>query len=363
MRHKQFRLGAILVTLLALFGSLSLTSPVVAATGPIYSVMNTDEYPPDGVYFRNSPSWDDTDSVSGLGVYRDEQVQLKCWSRGSNVPRRDGGSNLVWYQAENTSRPTTADDRTNAGWLNAHFVDDGMAPGEVAPDVPPCSGGDSSGELPGGGSLYFSPYPGDKIKVYSHFMGHTLFSHEVPEESPATVTLHSGQWESCNLPEKATPSADQMPTDQRITTLSAWSLSRAEPFVYLDTHTDEWDTVNYVLLIDPGNTHDYYTEPCDESSVLVHWLDASKDNVLMVLAGEYTADRAHPVNGYAHAGIQNKLFNAVRNYHGSHNLRSQVVVCNYDTTNHEDMWLRYKGKMNDSDHTSCPGTPDSVWHP
>jgi hypothetical protein len=43
-------------------------SSVGATSEPIFTVMNTSETPPDGVWFRNSPHTADTDRVTGHGV-------------------------------------------------------------------------------------------------------------------------------------------------------------------------------------------------------------------------------------------------------------------------------------------------------
>lgn len=119
--------------------ALVLGLPAFAA-GPVYSVMNTSEYPPDGVYFRTAPDWAKADRTAGFGVYAGDRVQLRCHASGTNVPRRDGGTNTIWYQADNTSRTTVAG-RANAGWINAHFVNDGTGPNQVAPGVPACGAG------------------------------------------------------------------------------------------------------------------------------------------------------------------------------------------------------------------------------
>ncbi len=345
-------------------GLLAVSTPAIAA-GPTYSVMNTSEYTPDGVYFRNSPNWDDTSRVSGWGVYAGNRVQLQCWSRGTNVPRRDGGSNTIWYKANNVSRPTAPGGRTNQGWINAHFVNDGTGPGQVAPGVPPC---DSSQPLPGGGSLYYSPYDGPDIKVYKNRWPFDSAYNWVSAPSPATVTLDQKVWQpGCN----ASNSVPQSPANKRITTLAGWSSGRNGPIMYLTARPSGWEAVNFILLIDPGNKDAYYNGGCDKaypnkSAMLADWLARDKNHVLMVLAGEYTADYDHPVNGYAHAGIQNKLFPAIRDYPviSGRSIRSQAIVCNYDGVDHETMWMRFKGKMNDTNHTSCPGSPSSApWHP
>lgn len=129
--------GMVLSTVAAL--AVAMAGPASAAS-PIYPVMNTSEYPPDGVYFRTGPDWARVDRTTGYGVYAGERVRLKCHASGTNVPRRDGRSNTVWYSADNTSRPTVAG-RANSGWINAHFVNDGTGPNQVAPGVPACGGG------------------------------------------------------------------------------------------------------------------------------------------------------------------------------------------------------------------------------
>jgi hypothetical protein len=70
---------------LGLVTAISTASTADAATGPVFTVMNTSESPPDGVYFRNTPSWNDTSRTYGLGVFMNEQVQLQCYAYGEAV--------------------------------------------------------------------------------------------------------------------------------------------------------------------------------------------------------------------------------------------------------------------------------------
>lgn len=112
-------------------------SPPLAGSGgarPIFTVMNTSETPPDGVWFRNSPHTADTDRVTGHGVYMGEQVELLCYGVGDAVgPYNDS----LWYDVLDVSRPTNAG-VSNSGWLNAHYINDEKVANEVDPGVVPC---------------------------------------------------------------------------------------------------------------------------------------------------------------------------------------------------------------------------------
>jgi surface antigen len=111
-----------------------------APSGPVFGVQNTNETPPDGVYFRNSPHTADTSSITGLGVYHGEQVQLSCYASGDAVGQY---ADTLWYVVSNVTRPTV-NGVANAGWLNAHYVNDGMAANQVDSGVPACTTGTSS---------------------------------------------------------------------------------------------------------------------------------------------------------------------------------------------------------------------------
>lgn len=105
-------------------------------TGPTFVVMNTSESPPDGVWFRNSPHNSDTDRVNGHGVYMNDTVQLSCYAWGDAVgPYAD----RLWYYAYNLTRPTVpGTTRSNEGYLNAHYINDGKAANVVDSGVPLC---------------------------------------------------------------------------------------------------------------------------------------------------------------------------------------------------------------------------------
>lgn len=132
---KRHRLLASLAAFGCLIGVTVAAAPAVdAATGPIFTVMNTSETLPDGVWFRNSPHTADTSRITGLGVYRNEQVQLQCYAWGDAVGPY---SNRLWYYVNNVTRPTVAG-RADVGYLNAHYINDGKNANQVDAGVPQC---------------------------------------------------------------------------------------------------------------------------------------------------------------------------------------------------------------------------------
>lgn len=114
------------------------SSPLVPQSNsvqqPIFTVMNTSEVPPDGVWFRNGPHTSDTDKVTGLGVYVNERVQLRCYGWGDVVGKYQ---DRLWYRVVNVSRPSNAG-RENSGWLNAHYINDGKNANVVDSGVSEC---------------------------------------------------------------------------------------------------------------------------------------------------------------------------------------------------------------------------------
>ena len=109
-------------------------APASAASGPVFTVMNTSETLPDGVYFRNSPNWNDTSRTYGLGVFMNEQVQLECYAFGQAIgPYNDS----LWYYVLNVTRPVNYG-ATNEGMLNAHYINDGQPANVVDAGVPAC---------------------------------------------------------------------------------------------------------------------------------------------------------------------------------------------------------------------------------
>jgi hypothetical protein len=131
--------------LVAAAGLGAVSAPAAsAASGPVFTVMNTSETLPDGVWFRNSPHSADTDRVTGLGVYMNEQIQLECYAWGDAVGPY---SDRLWYDVANLTRPTNAG-VANQGYLNAHYINDGKAANQVDAGVPQCGAPSAPPQIP-----------------------------------------------------------------------------------------------------------------------------------------------------------------------------------------------------------------------
>ncbi|MFI5497205.1 hypothetical protein [Actinoplanes sp. NPDC051859] len=303
------------------------------AGSTIYTVMNTSEEPPDGVWFRNSPHTNDTDRVTGLGVYQNERVRAICWADGDAVGRY---GNRIWYNAENLSR-ATAGGRTNAGFLNTHYVDDGMSAGHPAPGVPKCgvSSIPSSPE-PKAIAGYYSPYgPGDKLLrdrtgVHSVSMGNW------------------NRWDSCpQLSDWPYYALDgQLGRNEFYDRVGGWSYGRLGP-AFLIQHMKSYDMnelrlLDYVILIDPGNADDL--TPCDarngSGDLYAFWLKYNTRARLVVLSGKITQQNSS-------RGIQRNYFNQIRAQATGNNIRNRVLVCNYSADHHQmydagQYWIKNK---------------------
>lgn len=114
----------------AAVGAVAVTGVLSAATGvadagPTYNVVNADG----GVYWRNSPNWNDTNRITGQGVYNGDQLDLKCWEYGTSAGSYS--PNPLWYYAYSYTR-------NQWGWVNDHYL---TTPGTAASPQPqgyPC---------------------------------------------------------------------------------------------------------------------------------------------------------------------------------------------------------------------------------
>ncbi|MEJ2862541.1 sigma-70 family RNA polymerase sigma factor [Actinomycetospora flava] len=70
-------------------------------------------------------------------VRHDEQVQVTCYVQNGMTPVGPD-DNRLYYSVDNISRPEVGEGQKNGGYLNAHFVDDGMPANQPAPGVPHC---------------------------------------------------------------------------------------------------------------------------------------------------------------------------------------------------------------------------------
>jgi hypothetical protein len=87
----------------------------------------------DGVWFRDEPNTPGP-RLNGYGVYMGDRVQLQCYGWGQAIGQYN---NRLWYRSANLTRPS-APGRSNVGWLNAHFINDGSNTNVVDAGVPPC---------------------------------------------------------------------------------------------------------------------------------------------------------------------------------------------------------------------------------
>lgn len=323
----------------------TVTTPTAVPSGVVKAVVNASG----GVYWRgNPPNWNNPIRKLGYGVYNGDTVRLECWTTGSIVPPYK--NNSLWYKAHIVSGKGKGE-----GFVNDHFLNTGInQPNVVVPGVAKC--GARPSPPPGGGSVYYAPNDGTK-----------------PANSPATVTLaaESGEF---NLWVSKQCGADQAGNfsdkpNKRITTLAGWSKGRLGPTYFLWANPERRSAINYILLFDPGTYDNYKNGACDkkynQSQLLADWLRLNPQNRLAILAGRDTADYQHRINRHGHAGIQNYLFPAIR----GEPIAEQVVVCNYDDMEHEDVFRNFAEKMNEPPITlgNCPpalGYTNIVsWHP
>jgi hypothetical protein len=345
---------------LAVAGGIVTTSiaPAVANSGPVFTVMNTSETPPDGVWFRNSPHTADTDRVTGHGVYMNEQVQLTCFAWGDSVGQFN---DTLWYDVDNVTRPTN-NGVPNSGYLNAHYINDGKLANQIDSGVPECGATPTPTPTPTPASI------GRQVTYYSGLgdagaaKARTL---DVDRVLTANNT-YDGRWYA---DPPCTPSTDAVNfAGKDINRLAGWSLGRLGPIYALkymkDHNQDQARRINYVILFDPGSpanfgSCDYDQTKVQASATLAWWLQLSSDNRLIVISGNPTATNHHQ-------SIQQAYFPAIKA--AGQAVRQRVLVCNYNL-NHEQTYNNYAYLMTSTQRvattqglSSCPKQGNSqVW--
>lgn len=333
MPLSRARLVAITLAIVSISVSTVLVASPVSAANPIYTVMNTSETPPDGVWFRRSPRTSDTDRVTGHGVYRNERVELRCYAWGEAV---GSYANRLWYKALNVTRRTNAGVE-NSGYLNAHYVNDGMASNQVAPGVPPCT----APPTPGGASVYYSG------------AGDAGWNYARPYASYIMTDNGSRGYRDWSHGNCQSDWADDYPTvvgGRTVTTLAGWSLGRLGP-IYLLANASMRRNVNYILMFDPGSLSEL--RGCDRtvgaSSRLATWLRERSSNQLVIMAGAATKPNRHQ-------SIQDIYF--APSIRGNSSITDQVLVCNVENNgvpwSHEDVIRGYAWMINQPAPSRCP---------
>ena len=351
-------LSIVVLTVLVLPASASTTNPT-------FVVMNASEQLPDGVWFRSSPNVYDTDHVTGHGVYMNDIVQLSCFVWGDSV---GPSANLLWYYAHNLTRPIVpGTNQPNEGYLSAHYINDGLAANQVDDGVPECGVGDQPG------SVYYSPFTDPSQPTWA--MASTTLTFD-----QWSVSSGVEEWLSSKLPQVFKPACDSskayLPsTDslgRTIRQASAWSIGRVGLLYALSKASDDQlRALDQIIFYDPGSYKEL-TQSCDNqigaSQILAHVLSVNPNVHILILAGMVTADYDHPDNnGYAHAGIQDVYFPAIRD---NSDWSSRTLVCNYDSLDHQTVYEDFNYLMSQSGAiTSCPIDPvngfsaSASWHP
>jgi hypothetical protein len=333
------------------------------ASGLAFSIFNAEG----GIYYRYGPHWGETTATPGVGVYDGDQVELICGAFGDAVgPYAD----TAWSKVRNLSRPV------GEGWVNEHYINDGAPDNGFVAGEPMCQpGGSGAGGSSGGGSesapaaptaLYYSPYS---------------TGNRGPGGAPAgTVTMWDNEWNKVDATHDASSSQCpnpqfSRPADQTITTLAAWSRARSLPFLLLQSSSVWLSRIHYILLFDPGTQLELDNSPCDEKYdmglILQKWLTNNSRNRLVILSGKVTADADHVTEqGLGHAGIQDTYFTPLKVLGDKYGQapRTQIVVCNYDTMGHQEVWTRYGSWITKPPITlgSCPawsGHKVVAWNP
>ncbi len=299
-------------------------APGPSGGGPVFTIFNADG----GIYYRNSPSWGDTSKTPGIGVYNGDQVQLMCGVFGEPYGPY---ANKWWSYVKNLTRSNAGE-----GWVNAHFINDGMPANTPSPGEGTCaSGGGTKSGTPSTPASYRSVFYWPRLTV---------------NERPANIWMNVSdldfdypQWVSgnCNpLP----PVPIYIPTS--VNTLAGWSVGRLGPIYFLKDFPGQWSQINNIILFDPGSKSEMEgTEGCDAkltnppiSQLLVSWLTSPGDHRLLILTGIRSEDWDAVVKGI---GIGKAHFSGLWHYYFSvlwsqpWSVRSRVQVCDYDDLAHE----------------------------
>lgn len=338
----RYRTLALLTASLLAAGALGITSATLvsnasAANKPIFTVMNTSETLPDGVWFRNSPHTADTDRVTGHGVYKNERVQLDCYAWGDAV---GAYHNRLWYYVLNVTRPVNKG-KANQGYLNAHYINDGKAANQIDAGVAQCGAHPS-----GPNSVFYSPN-----NTPDAVSGLTV----------ADLNIVYDEWAVGGCSPTA---AANIPNG--VSTLAGWSVGRLGPIYFLDAAGSRVAQVHTVILFDPGNTANFTGKSCDTkvkpsiNSLLANWLKSNGSNRLIVLTGQVSEQQQNGRSTFA--GLWKYYFAGIWNQ----SFASRAQVCDYHNLGHQEVLTKFAWMVRNPIH-GCPtasGVPKPVaWNP
>jgi hypothetical protein len=127
---RQARIIAIVGALVAsLAGAIGTAAPASADGGRTWTVVNASG----GIYWRNSPHWNDTLRIPGDGAYDGDKVFLNCWQWGDPVGPYN---NRVWWEVADESRGFNG--TFSGGWISDHFIDTPTTANHPLAGIPEC---------------------------------------------------------------------------------------------------------------------------------------------------------------------------------------------------------------------------------
>jgi hypothetical protein len=199
------------------------SGPSGGGGGGVYSIVDADG----GVYFRNSARWTDTNATPGVGVYTGDRVEVICGEFGEAYGPY---SNRWWSYVANLSKPAAG-----KGWVNAHFINDGMPANQPSPGQPACSSTTATPPpaSPVGKSVFYAAKPSSVLK--SNPDGKMLLQ-------VGDMDVPYGLWARGNCDPRPPGNLVIPPT---VNTLAGWSLGRGHAstpssFSTL-AHTGKWN--------------------------------------------------------------------------------------------------------------------------
>ena len=133
VRHQLRRRFIAMLMILGLAVGMTVTAGsglASAGTGLRYQVIDADNAHDGGVFYRNSPSWNDTARINGAGGYYGETVELVCGAWGDGVGPY---ANRRWHLVDNLSRPAAG-----RGWLPDRYLNTPNNANQATPGEPEC---------------------------------------------------------------------------------------------------------------------------------------------------------------------------------------------------------------------------------
>jgi hypothetical protein len=321
------------------------------SSGAVYSILDADG----GVYFRRSLSWADAEATPGHGIYTGDQVEVICGAFGEAYGPY---ANRWWSYVRNLTRPGAG-----SGWVNAHFINDGMPANHPSPGEGTC---ESRG----------LPTPVAIVKPAGSAARSAFFWPKVKPYLPVSeMEIEPSAWYAEKGCSPLPPAPLSIPAS--VNTLAGWSLGRLGPMYFLHNYPNSWGQIHTIILFDPGSYSEMTGGPnegCDSklskpsiNEMLAKWL-RTPGNELLVLAGIFSEEKPYRIPGTEvtwgnprYTGLWNFYFHDLWGEPPS--VRSRAVVCDYDNLAHakvlEDLYPVVKASALGFPPEGCPVSPSA----